>query len=86
MLVKHSSHRCDALWSKLTIGLAASWGSSLANLALVLQVEVPGLLFTTLVLQVEGEDGLGLVDGILAIGITALEGLLDGVESGGGGE
>lgn len=69
----------------LTISLAARRGSALSNLALVLQVEVPALLFTFGVLQVEGDDSLGLVDSILALASIALERLLDDVERGRGG-
>lgn len=71
---------------RLTISLATGRGSTLAHLALVLQVEVPALLLTLGVLQVEGDDGLGGVDGVLALALVGLEGLVDGVERGGGGE
>lgn len=71
---------------RLTISLAASRGSALAHLTLVLQVEVPALLLALGVLQVEGDDGLGRVDGVLALALVGLEGLVDGVERGGGGE
>lgn len=57
----------------------------MTNLALVLQVEVPALFFAVGILQVEGDDGLGLVDGILALASISLERLLDDVERGGGG-
>lgn len=72
--------------SKLTISLAPGRRSTLAHLTLVLQVEVPALLLALGVLQVEGDNGLGRVDGILTLGLVGLEGLVDGVERGGGGE
>jgi len=68
---------------KLTVSLAAFGGKTLADLALVLEVEVPGCFFAASVLQVEGDDGLGLVEGILAIGLVGLERLVDDVEGGG---
>jgi hypothetical protein len=68
---------------QLTISLAALGGESLANLALLLQVEVPSLFFTLGVLNVEGDDGLGLVEGILAVSVVGLERLVDDVEGGG---
>lgn len=71
---------------KLTISLAALRGGALANLALLLQIEVPALLLALAVLQVEGDDGLGLLDGILALGGIGLERLVDRVKGGGGGE
>jgi hypothetical protein len=52
----------------------------MADLALVLEVEVPGSLFAVLVLQVESDDGLGLLNGILAVGLVGLERLVDDVE------
>lgn len=70
---------------RLTISLAASRGSTLSNLALVLEVEVPSSLLTTGVLQVEGEDGLSLGEGILAVGFVGLERLVDDVEGSGRG-
>lgn len=57
----------------------------MSNLALVLKIEVPGSLLATGVLQVEGEDGLGLAEGILAVGFVGLERLVDDVEGSGRG-
>lgn len=72
--------------AQLTISLATGGSGTLADLALVLQVEVPALLLALRVLQVESDDGLGLVDGILAVGVVRLESLVDHVEGGGGRE
>lgn len=47
---------------------------------------MPCLLLAVLVLEVEGDDGLGLFDGVLALGGVGLEGGVDHVEGGGGGE
>ena len=71
-------HREDAH----TIGLGAKTGADLAS---VLEVNVPALRLAGLVLQGEGVDALGLLNGILAIGFVG-ERLADGVESGRGGE
>ena len=71
---------------QLTISLGTLGSGALTNLALVLQVEVPALLLTILVLQVECNDGLGRVNRILLLGLIGLQGLVDRVERGGGGE
>ena len=39
-----------------------------------------------LVLELEGEDGAALLDGVFAVGVVGGEGLGDGVEGDGGGE
>lgn len=65
---------------KLTVSLGALGGKPLANLALVLEVKVPGGFFAARVLQVKGDDGLGLVEGIFAVGLVSLERLVDDVE------
>lgn len=72
--------------NKLTIGLSTLGGSALANLTLLLEIEVPALLLTLLVLEVESNDSLGLVDGVLALRGVGLKDLVNDVESGGGGE
>jgi hypothetical protein len=72
--------------SALTVSLGTSGGGTLANLAFVLQVEVPAGLLTLLILQVEGDDGLSLVDGVLALGGIGLQRLVDRVEGDGCGE
>lgn len=66
-----------------TSGLVAS---ALADDTLVLEVNVPALLLAGLVLEGEGEDGVGLLDGALALGLVALEDGVDGVERRRGGE
>ena len=66
----------------LTIGLLAE---SLADLALLLQVQVPALGLAA-VLDGEGVRGLGVVDGLLAGGLVVGENAVDGVESLGGWE
>jgi hypothetical protein len=38
------------------------------------------------VLDLEAEEGLGLVDGVLAVGVAGAQGFVDDVEGGGGGE
>jgi hypothetical protein len=74
-----------AIKAQLTVSFGARGSGAVANLALVLQVEVPALFLAVLVLDVEGDDGLGSVDGLLATSLIGLEGLVDGVERGGGG-
>jgi hypothetical protein len=60
-------------------------GETLGDLALVLEVNVPALDLAGGVLNVEGEDGVALLDGVLLVGGIG-EGGLDGVEGGRGGE
>lgn len=47
---------------------------------------MPGLFLAAGVLEIEGDDSLGLADGVFALGLVALEGRVDHVEGGGGGE
>ncbi len=70
------------------VGGLTSWllAESLNNLTLVLEVDVPALSLTSLVLQGESEDGVAGLDGVLASGIIGLEGLVDDIESLGGWE
>lgn len=43
---------------------------SLANSALVLEVDVPAFGLASAVLEVEGEDGVALLDGVLLVGVA----------------
>ena len=65
-----------------------SWllAESLADGSLLLEVDVPALGLTSLVLQGESKDSVGSLEGALAGGIIGLEGLVDGIESLGGWE
>ena len=58
---------------------------ALANLALVLEVNVPALGLPSGVLKGEGKDSVALLDRILLVG-GILERLVDGLEGGRGGE
>lgn len=69
-------------WER-TVGLLAS---ALADGTLLLQVDVPALGLTSLVLEGEGKDGAALLDGVLAVGLASREGRADLVEGSGGGE
>lgn len=71
---------------KRTISLSTGGGGTLADDALVLEIEVPALLLAGGVLEVERDDGLGVLDGVFALGFVGLEGGVDHVEGGGGGE
>lgn len=61
------------------IRLCAGASSDLAGF---LEVDVPAGLIAARVLEGEGVDAVALLDGILAIGITGVDGRLDGVEGG----
>ena len=67
-------------------GLVSAWltcrlvSKSLADLALVLEVDVPAVGLAGLVLEVEGEDGLSLLDGIRPVGVAGVQGLVDEIE------
>ena len=65
-----------------------SWllAQSLCDGTLLLEVDVPALGLTSLVLQGESEDGVGALQGALAGGIIGLEGVVNGIESLGGWE
>jgi hypothetical protein len=71
--------------SRLTTSLLALRGSALAEGTGLLEVDVPGLLLASGVLEVEGEDGTTLLDGVLAVSV-ALESVRNGVEGSGGRE
>lgn len=68
---------------KLTVSLATLGSKTVSDLALVLEVEVPRGFFALFVLQVESDDGLGLLEGILAVALVGLERLVDDVEGDG---
>lgn len=59
---------------------------ALADLALVLEVDVPALGLARGVLEGEGKDGVALLHGILAVGLAGREHLVDFVKRRGGGE
>lgn len=69
-----------------TISLPPSRSGPLSDNTLLLEIEVPSLLLSFGVLDVERDDGLGLGDGVLALVFVGLEGRVDYVEGGGGGE
>jgi hypothetical protein len=71
--------RWSALESRRTIRLCAGTSSDLAGF---LEVDVPAGIIAARVLEGEGVDAVALLDGILAIGITGVDGRLDGVEGG----
>jgi hypothetical protein len=70
----------------LTISLSTGRSGTAADLALVLEIDVPALLLALGVLEVERENGTTLLDGVFAPGLVGLERLVNGVESSGGGE
>lgn len=60
-------------------------GQALLHGARLLEVNVPAVRLAGRVLEGEGEDGVALLDGVLAVGLAA-EGRVDGVKGGRGGE
>lgn len=68
--------------SNLTSGLA----NTSADLAGLLEVDVPALGLASLVLQGEGEDAVALLDGVLALILGGGEDGVDGVEGHRGGK
>lgn len=72
----------EGVWQKRTSGLADTG----ANTAGLLEVDVPALRLASLVLEGEGKDTVGLLDGVLALGVGAGEDAVDDVESGRGRE
>lgn len=57
-----------------------------ADCALLLEVNVPAGRLAGLVLEGEGEDGLAVLDGVLAVGFAAAQSGVDGLEGLGGRE
>ena len=53
---------------------------ALGNSARALEVDGPALGLAGGVLEGEGEDGVALLQGILAVGLAGVEGGVDGVE------
>lgn len=68
--------RCSATRTRRTSRLLRQ---TLADLASVLEVDVPALLLAGRVLQRKGEDGVALLDGVFAVGIIG-KSLADGIE------
>jgi hypothetical protein len=66
-----------------TSGLLAQ---AFANGALVLEIDVPALCLASGVFESEREDGVALVDGVLAVSLAGVESVVDLVESRGGRE
>jgi hypothetical protein len=84
--ILHCAQGASALvYPRLTTSLLALGSSALAESTGLLKVDVPGLLLAGRVLEVEGEDGTTLLDGVLAVSL-ALESGRNGVEGSGGGE
>ena len=54
--------------------------NTLADLARVLEVDVPAVGLASLVLEGEGEDGLSLLDGIRPVSVAGVQGLVDEIE------
>lgn len=63
--------------TRLTVGLVAS---ALANLARVLEVDVPAVGLACRVLQCEGEDGIALLDRGFALALVGRQGRVDGIK------
>ena len=59
---------------------------TLHNLSLFLQINIPALCSPFFVFQYKGKDRVTLLDSIFPLGFIGLEGGIDGIESGGGGE
>lgn len=66
-----------------TIGLRAQTSADLARL---LEVNVPALRLAARILQRKGIHAVALLDGILAVGVAGVESLVDGVKGDRGGE
>lgn len=58
---------------ELTIGLLAGGSSALANLALLLQVNVPAFLLAFAVLKGKGEDSTSALHSLFSVGLATSE-------------
>ena len=67
MLSVSSSLRPPRVWGILTISLLPTWSESLSNISSLLQIDMPCLLLSLCVLQVESEDGTSLLHCILLV-------------------
>src|ERR1700761_7142342 len=65
---------------ELTICLSARRCSSFANLALLLQVDMPTRALSLLVLQCESENAAALLDGVLPLCFVGLKSVVDDLE------
>lgn len=72
--------------TQLTISLLASRGLALADFARLLEINVPCFFLVLGVLQLEGEDGFALVDGVFSLGFARGKGSIDGFKGLGGRE
>ena len=70
-------------WIKRTISFCRI---TLHNLSLLLQINIPALCSPFFVFQYEGKDRVALLDSVFPLGFIGLEGGINGIESGGGGE
>lgn len=70
-------------WIKRTISFCRI---TLHNLSLLLQINIPALCSPFFVFQDKGKDRVALLDSVFPLGFIGLEGGIDGIESGGGGE
>ena len=68
-------------YDRLTISLLPLRRLALCDLALLLQVNMPALRFTSSVFQSEGEDSIGLFDSVFAIRGVRFQRVIDEVES-----
>ena len=70
-------------WIKRTISFCRI---TLHNLSLLLQVNIPALCSPLFVFQYKGKDRVALLDSVFPLGFIGLEGGINGIESGRGGE
>jgi hypothetical protein len=66
----------------LTIGFLALGRLALAHLTLLLQINIPTLRLTRCIFQCECEDGIALLNGVLAIRVVRFQRVVDEVEGG----
>ena len=59
---------------------------TLHNLSFFLQINIPALCSPFFVFQYKGKDRVALLDSVFPLGFIGLEGGINGIESGGGGE
>ena len=67
---------------RLTVSLFALRRLALCNLALLLEINIPTFRCTGCVFQREREDGVTLLDGVLAVRVVRFQRFVDGVEGG----
>lgn len=59
---------------------------ALGHLSFLYEIDIPVVRLTFFILQGKSENGIALLNSVFPLGDVGLEGAIDGIEGGGGGE